>query len=121
VTNPYLERRRRAGKGVGNKSETRTSKRLGAKQVVLSGSLPGSKGDMRVSDCLVEAKCTMRNSLSVDLGWLRKIAQEARQVGRTPALAITFVRGDGVPVVDGTWVAVPEDVFKYMLTKASQE
>jgi hypothetical protein len=53
---------------------------------------------------LMEAKSTTSNSIGLKLAWLIKIAGEARMVGKTPALAISFVNEQGVPYKDGDWI-----------------
>ena len=72
----------------------------------------GAKGDIDLGPVLLEAKSTISDSLALKFDWLAKIADEARRVGKTPALAVSFVSGRGVPFPDGEWVMLPRDVFK---------
>ena len=107
-TNPYLRRRKREGQGAhGVRSEQRTAKRLGAKSVAYSGAKPCSRGDMELGEFLIEAKSAKSGSIRLDLEWLLKIVQEARQQNRRPALALTFVTMDGRPRPNGRWVIIP--------------
>lgn len=74
--------------------------------------MEGAKGDIDLGTVLMEAKSTTSSSLGVKHEWLAKISREARQEGKTPALAISFVTPDGNPTVDGDWVAVPRHVWE---------
>jgi len=105
---PYLARRQqhRIGKS-GRKSEDRLSKTLGGRSRPASGAMDGAKGDIGVGQFLIEAKSTTSLSMSLKLDWLVKIAQEARAEHKEPALTVSFVRPDGMPVKDGEWVLVP--------------
>lgn len=114
--NPFHRRMEKAGSGVhGVTSEKFTSKRLGARQQMFSGATPAAKGDMQLSGFLIEAKSTIKESLSLPLNWLAKITGEAHARNKVPALTVTFVTGDGRPREDGTWVMVPEEIFKELL------
>ena len=110
MDNPLL---RRLSKGDhGQRAEKKAAKRLGGRQTPGSGSKDHSKGDIVLTQFLVENKTTNGESLSVKLSWLRKISAEA--IGRTkePALAFQFVNGQGQPSADGAWVAIPERLFR---------
>lgn len=115
--NAYLDRKKKASAGIhGVRSEKRVAKRIGARTQIASGALPGAKGDMTAQDFLIEAKSTVNGSLAVTLNWLSKIAGEAENVSKTPALAITFVRSDGTPQNDASrWVMITEDTFKKVM------
>ena len=95
----------------GRRSELRVAKRVHGRPQPASGAMPGVKGDVRLPEFLLEAKSTVRGALSIKHAWLLEIAAEARAQGTTPALAITFTTGDGRPLKDGAWVAVPERLF----------
>lgn len=95
----------------GTAAEKRLAKRVGGRQTPASGAMVGAKGDVMLSSMLVEAKSSTRDSLGLKLDWLAKIAGEARNAGKTPALAVTFVTGDGRPRPNGAWVMLPESVF----------
>lgn len=79
-----------------------------------SGALPGAKGDFEVHDLKVENKSTISKSLRLEAEWLLKIEDEARQVGKVPALAFQFTYETGQPRFT-PWVAVPEWLFKEMM------
>ena len=113
---PYTLRRQqhRIGKA-GRKSEKRLTKVLGGRETAASGAF-GDKGDIDLGLALVEAKSTTQESMGVKMAWLAKIAREARAVGKSPALAISFVNAEGQPLLDGEWVAVPLHKFQEMFT-----
>jgi hypothetical protein len=96
----------------GRLSEKRLGKQLGGRLTPASGAMLGAKGDIDLGSVLLEAKSTILDSLSVKFDWLDKISKEARSVGKTPALAISFVGVSGKPWPDGEWVMLPRDVFK---------
>lgn len=111
--NPLL---RRLSKGDhGERAEKKAAKRLGGRQTPGSGSQQHSKGDVVLPTFLVENKATLHESMSVKLEWLKKISLEAIGRSREPALAIQFVDGQGKPVVDGSWVMIPERVFRELV------
>jgi hypothetical protein len=109
---------------MGRQSEKRLSKRLGAKLIPGSGALKSVKSDMVLSSRFpmgtirLEAKATANESFSVKLDTLRKITQEAEQNEQFPAFAFAFTTLHGVPVSQGSWVAVPEHVFVELLRYA---
>lgn len=96
----------------GRLAESRLARQLGGTQTPASGAVPGAKGDIRVGGFLVEAKSTVGGSLSVRHDVLLKIALEARDQARVPALAVTFTTGDGRPVRHGSWVMVSQAEFE---------
>jgi|SRR6516162_1670928 hypothetical protein len=91
----------------GIRSEKRLAARLG-KRVPGSGcGYSGRKGDIDAGDVLVEAKSTENRSISLKHAWLAKIAREALNAGKRPALTLSFVTGDGRSVPLGDWVCIP--------------
>lgn len=106
----YLARLSRGDHG--QKAEKRAAKRIGGRLQPGSGCSPNNKGDIKTGSFLLESKATIHDSLSVKLGWLRKISDEAISLSREPALVIQFVTHDGKIVPDGGWVMIPERVFK---------
>jgi hypothetical protein len=107
--NPYLKRQQIPRHG--QKAEKRLSKRIKAKLTPASGALEGAKGDMEKRNFLIESKATKHASISVTLEWLDKIAIEARDRGKDPALVIQFVDAAGNPWRGSSWVLIPERVF----------
>lgn len=101
----------------GRRSEVNTSKRLGAQLTPASGSMQGVKGDMLLKDYLIEAKSTVANSFSVTLKHLSKIAAEARAIGKTPVMVVTYTMQSGNPVKNGKWVLIPEAEFLALIEK----
>lgn len=72
----------------------------------------GRKGEAHSPDrFLIEAKQTVHGSLSVKGEWLAKVSEEARAVGREPALAIQ-IQGIDDPSCSRDWVAIPLHVFR---------
>lgn len=110
---PYLRRKNQHKIGkAGRKSEKKLVKQLGGKARPASGAMDGAKGDIDLDHILMECKSTINMSLVLKLGWLLKIAYEARCVGKRPALSISFTHDDGEPVKDGQWVMVPLSVWE---------
>lgn len=103
-------------KPTGTRAEQRTAARLEADLVDASGALEGRKSDMTLRDFRVENKATEADSVRLKLDWLLKIAHEAAETGRTPALTLQFVTGNGKPREGGAWVVIPESVFREWLT-----
>lgn len=113
MTVPYLKRKsqHRIGRA-GRNSEKKLAKHLGGRLRPASGAMAGAKGDIDLGSILLECKSTNNMSLQVKLGWLLKIASEARCVGKKPALSISFTHDDGEPVRDGQWVMVKLSDFE---------
>jgi hypothetical protein len=106
--NPFLERVAKAGKSAhGKRSEARVAKSLGARLTPASGALDSAKGDFKLSTILGEAKSTINASISIEYDWLLKIAHEALYQGKTPALTVSFVNGNGTVKHNGDWVLIP--------------
>jgi len=95
-------------------AELRATKRLDGQATPASGAMQGAKGDIRRPGFLIENKSTLNESFSIKLQVLAKIAQEAQQDRKNPALAIQFITGNGRPQAFGAWVAVPETLFREM-------
>ena len=68
-----------------------------------------------LTEFLVENKCTEHKSISLKHSWLEKIAKEAREEGKAPALAIQFVDKQGNSVRNARWVMIQEDEFNEFL------
>lgn len=103
---------KRKSKPIGTLSEDKVAKRLGAKKTLNSGALDFDKGDMKTDMFLIESKATEKQSFSLKLSYLVKIAKEAYSVQKVPALTVTFVDSKGDPVKLGNWVMIPEYLFK---------
>ena len=104
--------RRKQKKPHGTQAERKTSARLGTRLKPGSGSMEGAKGDMESRDWLIENKATVKASMGVKKDWLEKIAREATEVGKAPALAIQFVDAHGNSKPDDRWVMVREVDFQ---------
>lgn len=96
----------------GRKSEKAAAKRLKGRLTGASGASAGDKGDIDLPSMLLECKSTKADSLPIKREWLIKITQEAVMKGKKPALAISFTNEAGRPHVDGSWVAIPESLFR---------
>ena len=102
-------------KSMGLMAELRTAHRLGTTPHPGSGALQTLKADMTMGEgFLVENKATEARRFSVRHDWLAKVADEAHDAAKHPALAFQFVTGDARPIRHGTWVAIPEDLFVRM-------
>ena len=117
--NPFLKKLER--KDHGTKGERRASKRLGGQLTPASGAMDGAKGDFHLPTFLVESKTTEFASLSIKHEWLVKIYKEAIGRGKQPALIFQFVDGQGKPIYDGSWVAIPESVFEDIVNAQSEK
>lgn len=100
----------------GDKAERKLAKRFNAQLTPASGAAHhGAKGDMVHGDFRTESKSTVKDSFSIRYETLCKIAQEAAEQNQRPTLTIQFVTPDGRPRASGSWVAVPEHVFKELI------
>jgi hypothetical protein len=77
------------------------------------------KGDMEMPNHLLEAKSTTGTQCGLKHEWLSKIAREARAIGKSPALLISFVTGDGRPKPSGEWVVIPLHEWKLLTGEQS--
>lgn len=118
--NSALKRLQQQENKHGRKSEKKTSKRFGARLRPGSGAMPGAKGDFVLPDFLFEAKATVNDSLGLKKAWLDKITGEALEIGREPALTVTFVDPNGAPLPRGTWVLVRESTLAALIEKAKE-
>ena len=119
MSNPYLDRLDNRGKSNhGKASEKKLAKSIGARLTPASGALQSCKGDMQVGEFLIEAKSTIHASITLDREFFTKIVHEATFKGKTPALAISFVTGDGTAKDDGEWVCLPKNIFEMFLSSS---
>lgn len=100
------------GKRHGTKAEKKLAHRLGATLTPASGALPGAKGDMTTERFRIESKSTVKDSFRLPLETLCKAADEATEQGQVAAVAVQFVTSGGRLRRCGSWVAVPEHVFR---------
>jgi hypothetical protein len=96
----------------GRKAEARASKRLAGRQTRASGAMDSDKGDIELPEFLCENKATEAESFSLKHDVLAKIAREALEVKRAPALTLQFVDSIGRPKKFGSWVMIPESLFE---------
>jgi hypothetical protein len=116
MKNPYLKRKQERSKECrGKLAEQKAAKRLSAHVHAGSGNIPGYKGDLTKEDFKMESKSTVAKSMRVELHWLRKIMKEAMDANQHPALLIQFTAADADALPAGSWVAIPEHLFKEMV------
>ena len=113
VDTPFHRRKNKSN--VGLRAERLAAKRLKARVIAGSGAVPGRKGDLELGGMLIESKATTKVSLGVKLQWLRKITREALAVSKQPILMIQFVNENGGIVREGSWVCMPERMFKELV------
>ena len=99
----------------GQRAEKKAASRLGAVLTPGSGAIQGMKGDFRTATFMVENKSTVNASLSLKKDWLEKIAREALDHGKSPALFLQFVNASGESNVDDRWVMIREIDFQGMI------
>lgn len=116
--NPFFKRlqENRIGKS-GRVSERKVAKHLGGKLKPASGAMQSAKGDIELPEFLVEAKSTVKDSISIKREWLKKIGQEALGVNKYPAVSITFTTEDGTARHRGSWVMITQDMFRELTDK----
>jgi hypothetical protein len=113
LSSPYFTRKNKDIIGsAGRRSEKAVVKRLGGRPTPASGATNSGKGDVKVEEFLIEAKSTVKASMSIERVWLEKISMQAAMTNRYPALSVTFARDNGSPLKDGAWVMVPENVWR---------
>ena len=87
--------------------------RLGGKRQPASGAMLGHKGDVKLTDFLLDSKETVHASIIISGKDLTKITREADGEGKIPGLVITIER---VPRTVATeWVMIPLDSFGDLL------
>jgi len=94
---------------------------LGAKLQPGSGNLVGRPGDVIIADAesfLIEAKDFPTREIQIKTAWLAKIAREARDLRRRPALV---VRTRMAPPTPDKWAVVPLSVLVHLIEKAGWE
>jgi hypothetical protein len=115
MPNPYLDRLAKAGTNAhGKTSEKRVAKSMGAKLHPASGAMRGAKSDASLPKFRLEMKSTTTDTMTLEIGWLVKIAHEAVDHGHSPAVVLSFVGTDGKPRMRqyAEWIALPLAVFQ---------
>ena len=95
-----------------DRQEKQIAKAVGGKQVSNSGSTPFSKGDVKNSQWLIEAKTTTKHkdSFAIKLAWLKKNKEEAFAMNR-PYSALAFNFGPD----EENYYIIDEQLFKKLL------
>ena len=116
MENPFQKRAKpKDACNAGRQAERNLSKRLGVNQQPGSGASESAKGDLKGKQFLIESKTSTSNSFSISLEQLTKIKFEARDMDKSPALAVNFVLADGKPKPYGSWVLVEESMYKKIM------
>jgi len=97
------------------KQERRVAKKVGGKVQPGSGSKDFAKGDIKEESFLVECKFTEKQSIRVELKWLKKISREAMAEGKIPALSVEIQHDDHLTAQD--WTMIPTEALKELLGK----
>lgn len=97
------------------KHEKDVAERSGARQVAGSGNQPGKPGDLRGAKFLRECKASKGAGLSVQAKWLRKLVDEATQLGRYPLVEIRLEAAEAPVPTD--WVMLPALDFQELLER----
>lgn len=96
-------------------AEKKLNKRLGGRETFASGALVFDKGDIVVDNFRIECKSTIKDSISIKRGWLKKIAAEAQDHTQDPGLFIQFVTENGQSRDNGSWALIRERDFQELL------
>jgi hypothetical protein len=116
MKNPFIKRTARADHG--RRAEKKAVRRFGGKATRASGALDFDKGDYEVSNLLVDSKATVHKSMSIKLAWLDKIRKEAQGKDKVAALHVQFTTPEGEPVLNGSWVLIPEGLLRRLLNES---
>ena len=96
-------------RNLGQKTERRILKKIGARKQPASGAIPGFPNDGVRDRYLIEVKSTQRTSLGLRRRWLEELEENAISRSKVPALMIVFNMPD--PTQDFAlyqeWVAIP--------------
>ena len=101
-------------RNLGQRTERRVLKKIGAKRQPASGAIPGFPNDGVKNRYLIEVKSTQRKSLGIKGIWLWELDENAISRGKVPAFIIVFNHGE---VLQTRWVAIPMRDFE-RLTKS---
>lgn len=112
---PFEKRKNKEGHG--RLAERQVNKRLGTSLVPASGAIEGLKGDLKNEDFLIENKSTVKQSMGIKKGWLHKIANEATDIGRRPALSFQFVNSLGESKPEDRWICIRECDYEELIEK----
>ena len=105
----------KSSKKTSMENEKRLSKEIGFELTPGSGNQhwPGGKGDGTHPNYMFELKETKHARISIGARDVGKLCREAAVVGKDPVLVLSaYALPDPIPK---DWVAVPAQVFRYML------
>ena len=100
-------------RNLGQKTERRILKKIGAKKQPMSGAISGFPNDGVKGRYLLEIKSTERKSLGIKSIWLWELDENAVSRNKIPALIMVFNHGE---TLQTQWVAIPMRDFE-RLTK----
>lgn len=101
-----------------DKQEKAVAKALGGKQTANSGATDFIKGDIHLSEWLIECKttCSEKSSFSIKKAWLEKNREEAFEMGKHNN-ALCFDFGD-----NGTrYYVIDEKTFKQLIEQERED
>lgn len=103
-----------------NKQEKHVAKSLKGRQTANSGATPFQKGDVELSNILVECKTktSPSESMSIKKEWLEKNEEEAFAMGK-PYSALCFSFGDTHN--DKQYFIINEELFKKLVDSLEEE
>mgnify|MGYP001614488199 CR=1 FL=1 len=113
-------------RNLGQKTERRILKKIGAHRQPASGAIPGLPNDGIKNRYLLEVKSTQRKSLGIKREWLESLEENATARSKVPALLMILNRVNSVgsfsthrmrmEAETAEWVAIPLRDFE-RLTK----
>ena len=119
LLSPKMGAGEKSRKALVNDHEKQLAKKLGGRRQKNSGALPAHKGDIVLSNFLLDSKETVNNSIIVSGRDLVKITHEADGENRVPGLVLTL---SNLPdVTPNEWVMIPLSVFVYMVNNKQDE
>ena len=79
-----------SNQNLGQRTERRILKKIGARRQPASGAIPGFPNDGIKNCYLIEIKSTEKQSLSVKREWMEVLEENAILIGKVPVLVLVF-------------------------------
>lgn len=95
------------------KNERKTASKLGGQTTPGSGAFEGHKGDIKLTDFLLEMKETENKSISILIEHLLKITKEANATNKDGGMVYKFINTP--PNMEKEWVLLPLSKFKELI------
>ena len=103
---------------LGQKTERRILKEIGARRQPGSGAIPGLPNDGVKNRFLIEVKSTAKNSLGIKRKQVEDLEENALMIGKIPILILVFNKRGVAPYYDfrqaQEWVATPRWKFEQL-------